>query len=126
MPEIRAVEVEPASVACAQTNLRRCGAPQAKIVAADAEKELPALLSSMPEDTLLVVDPPRAGLSGALIRTINRSALREIVYISCHPATWSRDADRLGMASWKLESLRMINMFPRTGHFELFSRFRRG
>ncbi len=126
VPEIRAVEVEPASVACAQTNLRRCGAPQAKIVAADAEKELPALLSSMPEDTLLVVDPPRAGLSGALIRTINRSALREIVYISCHPATWSRDADRLGMASWKLESLRMINMFPRTGHFELFSRFRRG
>ena len=46
---------------------------------------------------------------------------KRIVYISCNPATWARDARRLAKGGFTLNKLRLVNMFPRTEHFELFS-----
>ena len=121
-----AVELDAAAADCARTNLRRCGAAAPEVIAAEAEKELPRVLEHLPEDTLTVVDPPRTGLHGRAVAALNAGPLRELIYISCHPATWSRDAGRLAAGGWRLQSVRLVNLFPRTGHFELFSRFSRG
>ncbi len=68
-----------------------------------------------------MVDPPRTGLSPQALRNLVESPLRFLVYISCNPATWGRDAFRLRKGGFELSRLRGVNMFPRTGHFELFS-----
>ena len=49
------------------------------------------------------------------------STLDSFIYISCNPATWARDARRLAEGGFTLNKLRLVNMFPRTEHFELFS-----
>ena len=67
---------------------------------------------------LLIVDPPRKGLSEALIHTIQTNAPERIVYISCAPDTLARDCRRLIDAGYQAGEVFPYDMFPRTGHVE--------
>jgi 23S rRNA (uracil1939-C5)-methyltransferase len=66
----------------------------------------------------VIVDPPRTGLSADALAGIVRLRARQIVYVSCDPATLSRDARRLLDAGYSLESLRAFDLFPNTAHVE--------
>ena len=68
---------------------------------------------------VVLVDPPRAGLSAEVIRGIARVASRGIVYISCDPATFARDAGRLAAAGWRLDEVRLFDLYPQTAHAEV-------
>ena len=102
--------------ACARDN----GIDNVQFLCADAADKL-LYLSKKRSIDVLVVDPPRTGLSPQALRNLVESPLRFLVYISCNPATWGRDAFRLRKGGFELSRLRGVNMFPRTGHFELFS-----
>jgi 23S rRNA (uracil1939-C5)-methyltransferase len=67
---------------------------------------------------LLVLDPPRGGLSGGVVREILRAAPGLVLYVSCNPATFARDAGALGRR-YALRSLRVVDMFPQTCHMEV-------
>ena len=67
---------------------------------------------------VLVVDPPRAGLSQKVVRRIIEAAPRRIVYVSCNPTTLTPNAAQLGEAGWALRSVRPVDMFPQTPHIE--------
>lgn len=125
VPKILGTELDKAAAEAARLNLRRCGAHDFAVAAAEAGHDLPELLSALPPGSPVLVDPPRTGLPAGVVRALNNSRTPELFYISCHPATWSRDAGRLTAAGWVLCELRMVNMFPRTAHFELYSRFQR-
>ena len=113
------VESDEAAAEAARYNFRRFGIESPEVIAGDAG----SALRSIPIDaeTLLTVDPPRTGMTAGTLRAIVRSGLRRLIGISCHPATWSRDAARLKQGGFELRALRMINMFPHTAHFEIFS-----
>ena len=64
-----------------------------------------------------VVDPPRAGLSKALVRQLLELAPGKIVYVSCNPETLARDVAALG-EGYSLARVRCVDMFPRTEHVE--------
>ncbi len=74
---------------------------------------------------LIVLDPPRPGCETAVINQIQRLAPLQILYISCNPTTFARDAERLlETGLYNLEHVRGLDMFPQTEHVELIASFR--
>ena len=67
---------------------------------------------------LVVVDPPRTGLGTEVTELLGRLAAAQIVYVSCDPATLSRDLHSLLQSGYQLQSLTMVDLFPQTYHME--------
>ncbi len=74
---------------------------------------------------VVILDPPRGGLSPALIDALGKSALRSIRYVCCDPPALFRDAARLSRHGLVLESLELLDLFPNTHHFETVAVFTR-
>lgn len=72
----------------------------------------------------LILDPPRDGVDKKVIKEIIRIKPKKIIYISCDPMTFSRDADML-KDYYKMRDLNIIDMFAHTYHIELVSYFER-
>ena len=72
----------------------------------------------------VVLDPPRAG-ARAQVAEIARSTLSRVVYVSCNPSSWARDAAVLGEAGFRLTRLRPVGQFRWSTHVELVSLFER-
>jgi len=88
-------------------------APGARFIAGQVEDVLPGLL---PAD-LLVLNPPRTGVTGDALAAIEASPPTRIIYVSCDPATLARDLRRLS-GTYSLASLRCFDLFPQTAHVE--------
>jgi 23S rRNA (uracil1939-C5)-methyltransferase len=74
---------------------------------------------------VLVVDPPRSGLGDALPETLSTLGANRIVYVSCDPATFARDAERIVEHGFELESATPVDLFPQTFHTEVVGVFSR-
>jgi 23S rRNA (uracil1939-C5)-methyltransferase len=66
----------------------------------------------------VLLDPPRAGADADAVRAIIALAPRHISYVSCDPATLSRDLRAFNEAGYRLASVRAFDMFPQTHHVE--------
>ena len=80
-------------------------------------------LDSTPD--VVVVDPPRAGLSRDVVRLLAEMQPRRIVYVSCEPSTLARDACQIVGSDWQLLKTDVVDMFPHTQHIETVSVFER-
>jgi 23S rRNA (uracil1939-C5)-methyltransferase len=69
-------------------------------------------------DSVVILDPPRAGCDKALIDKLIEIKPKKIIYLSCNPITQVRDVELLINAGAKLESLEGFNFFPKTPHIE--------
>lgn len=69
-------------------------------------------------DSVVIVDPPRAGCDKKLIEKLIEVKPKKIIYLSCNPITQVRDVELLVEAGAKLESLEGFNFFPKTPHIE--------
>ncbi len=76
------------------------------------------LALAKPEETALVVDPPREGLSPKALEAIIRHPPAALFYISCGPDTLARDLKLLLANGYRPIYARLIDFFPRTPHFE--------
>lgn len=81
----------------------------------DVAKVLPSLRN---QPSLIVVDPPRAGLTEKLIKQINNFGADQIIYVSCNPSTLARDCNWLKDYGYKLQAVQPVDMFPHTYHIE--------
>ena len=72
----------------------------------------------------VLLDPPRAG-ARAQIAEIAASTLTRVVYVSCNPSSWARDAAVLAEAGFRLSKLRPVGQFRWSTHVELVSLFER-
>lgn len=72
-----------------------------------------------------VVDPPRAGLSDALRRTLAAGGPPILAYVSCDSATLARDAGSLTAAGYRVESLTLYDFYPQTAHIETLAILRK-
>ncbi len=111
------VEVIPSAVENARENARRNQIENASFFTADASDFLSLLREREIVPDAIVVDPPRKGLSAEAIQGLRTLAPRQILYISCDPATQARDAARLADL-YTLGPIRPYDMFPRTAHVE--------
>ncbi len=83
-----------------------------------AEDVLPTL-PDKPE--LLLVDPPRSGLSKSVIQAILAISPEMIIYVSCDPATLARDISFLIQDQYRLMEIKPFDLFPQTYHIESIS-----
>jgi 23S rRNA (uracil1939-C5)-methyltransferase len=67
---------------------------------------------------LVVVDPPRSGLGDKVIPALIGLQPPRITYVSCDPATLSRDLGRLIQSGYQIEQAHLIDLFPQTYHVE--------
>jgi len=67
---------------------------------------------------LVVVDPPRSGLGGSVVQSLVGLGAHRITYISCDPATASRDLAGLLSAGYRIEQVHLVDLFPQTYHLE--------
>ncbi len=119
---VTAVESSPSAVADARFNARSSGVGL-RVASSPVESWTPEAGEGPPD--LVVVDPPRAGLSQAALDRAVALAAPRILYVSCEPATLARDAGRFARAGYRLARVRGFDMFPHTAHVEMLVEFRR-
>lgn len=123
--EVVGVEGEAGLVARARENAARNGLGNAVFHAvnlADPGFDFPGAETAF--DAILI-DPPRAGAL-EVVQRIGRWRAREIVYVSCNPATLARDAAELvHRQGYRLTHAGVMDMFPHTTHVECIARFAR-
>ncbi len=124
--EVWGIELIEQAVADAIAAARRNEIANAHFFAGDARLALPELLARAGRPDVLVVDPPRAGLSQKVVRRIIEAGPRRIVYISCNPTTLAPNAAQLVEAGWALRKVRPVDMFPQTHHVECVALLERG
>jgi 23S rRNA (uracil1939-C5)-methyltransferase len=69
---------------------------------------------------VIILDPPRLGLTSEVVRKLLENPSDSIVYISCNPSTLARDLKKL-RDKYDLQSVRQIDFFPQTYHIESIS-----
>lgn len=119
------IEAVPAAVADAKENARLNGINNARFLegditrvireAAEGRRTLPAETSS---PDVVIVDPPRAGLSKKAVSRIGELRASRLVYVSCNPATLAPNVAHLQDYEYRLERVTPVDMFPHTPHVE--------
>jgi len=118
------IEENPAAVADAVKNASLNGIGNIKFLTGTAEEISDN--SALPEEAdLVILDPPRKGLSEKVTRWLKtmRTKITKIVYISCDIGTFSRDAKHMRSGGYKLTRLVPVDMFPQTYHIEVVGEF---
>jgi 23S rRNA (uracil1939-C5)-methyltransferase len=117
--EVWGLEIVEEAIADAIANARRNDlAAKTRFFAGDVRLALRELSERAGRPDVLVVDPPRAGLSAKIVRRIIETAPKRIVYVSCNPTTLAPNAAQLVEAGWTLRRVRPVDMFPQTPHIE--------
>ncbi len=114
--EIVAVEINRNAVKRGEADRDRLGV-QNLVFKQDDARVLP---KHLPAD-LVVVDPPRAGLSAEVLQSLIEGQPAQILYIACDPATWARDVGKLVQAGYQLRFARPYDFYPFTHHVEVLS-----
>lgn len=108
----------------AAANAARNGITNAHFFAADLEKDSSeAPWANRPYDAILL-DPPRSG-AAAIIPKIVHTTPSRMVYVSCNPTTFARDAVTLRDLGYPLTKVCVADMFPHTEHVETIGLFER-
>jgi 23S rRNA (uracil1939-C5)-methyltransferase len=116
--ELFGLEIVEEAVADAISNARLNQISGAHFFAGDVRTSLRELVERAGRPDVLVVDPPRSGLSQKVVRRIIEAAPRRIVYVSCNPTTLAPNAAQLVEAGYALRRVRPVDMFPQTPHIE--------
>jgi 23S rRNA (uracil1939-C5)-methyltransferase len=116
--EVWGLEIVEDAIADAIHNARANEVANARFFAGDVRLALRDLVEETGRPDVLVVDPPRAGLSAKIVRRIAEAAPKRIVYVSCNPTTLAPNAAQLVEAGWSLRRVRPVDMFPQTPHIE--------
>src|SRR3954466_6479404 len=116
--ELWGLEIVEDAVADAIENARRNEIDGARFFAGDVRLALGELVERAGRPDVLVVDPPRAGLSAKIVRRIIEAGPKRVVYVSCNPTTLAPNAAQLVEAGWALRRVRPVDMFPQTPHIE--------
>lgn len=112
------VEVVPQAIENAKENARLNSIDNAEFICADAEKAAEILFENGEKVDVVIVDPPRKGLTPQLIDTVVNMSPDRVVYVSCDTATQARDCKIFSSLGYEVKNLSAVDMFPGTTHVE--------
>jgi 23S rRNA (uracil1939-C5)-methyltransferase len=124
--EVWGLEIVEEAIADAERNARRNKIENAHFMAANARTGVRPLVEKVGKPDVVIVDPPRAGLSQKIVRRVLECEAKKIVYVSCNPTTLAPNATQLVEAGYKLTRVRPVDMFPQTPHIECVALFEKG
>ncbi len=116
--EVWGIESVPEAVADAEHNAEANGIANARFVSADARLGIRPLIEEAGRPDVVVVDPPRAGLSSKVVRRVLECQAKRIVYVSCNATTLAPNAAQMVEAGYTLRRVKPVDMFPQTPHVE--------
>ena len=120
--EVRAVESLAESVRNAERKAALNAAGNVFFICAEVRRALTAMARDRRPPTVVIVNPPRAGLNAAVIRGIQRLRPRRLVYVSCNPTTLARDLKQMCEREYVVDRIQPVDMFPHTWHIECVAR----
>lgn len=117
--EVWGLELVEEAIADAIANARANEIDNAHFFAGDVRLALRELVARAGRPDVLIVDPPRAGLSQKVVRRMIEAGPSRIVYVSCNPTTLAPNAAQLvADGGYRLQRVRPVDMFPQTPHIE--------
>lgn len=123
--QIWGVEIVEDAITDAKANARANDVGNAEFYAGDVRTSVRPLLERAGKPDVVVVDPPRAGLSKKIVRRLIECEAARIVYVSCNPTTLAPNAAQLVEAGYRLTRVKPVDMFPQTPHIECVALFER-
>ncbi|MEW5993408.1 MAG: 23S rRNA (uracil(1939)-C(5))-methyltransferase RlmD [Candidatus Zixiibacteriota bacterium] len=117
------VEVVPDAVTAAQENAAVNRARNITFHLSTVRDFLKRRSSSDPSFDIVIVDPPRVGLHPKALARVIALRPKKLLYISCNPSTFARDAGELTANGYHLPQVKPVDMFPHTTHIELVGVF---
>ena len=119
--EVYGVEVIPEAVENSQKNAELNGISNAHYVCDTAENAMKNWLKEGIQPTVILVDPPRKGLTESFIKASAQTGADRIAYISCNVATMARDIKLYQELGYELKKVQPVDLFPQTHHVEAVS-----
>lgn len=119
--EVVAVEISKEAERRGEADRRRLGIEHVRFHRGDAKEA-----RNLGRFDLVVLDPPRTGLSPEVRAYLLKSRPKEVLYVACDPATWARDVGELVGGGYQLAFARPYDFFPFTHHVEVLSLLRLG
>lgn len=116
--KLAGIEIVETSIESAKRNAKDNGIENTYFLASDARKGIDQVLESFGNPELLLLDPPRSGAGGKVMRRIGRAKPERIVYVSCNPDTFATDIKELEPFGYSLEVVQPVDLFPHTVHVE--------
>lgn len=110
--DVVAVEENLFAIETGKRNLKLNNISRCRFIRASAEA-----FYSKDHFDVIILDPPRSGLTKKAMNNVLSLLPERIVYISCNPTTFARDLKAL-KDKYDIESVRMIDLFPQTYHIE--------
>jgi 23S rRNA (uracil1939-C5)-methyltransferase len=118
--EVIAIESEGLAVRQAQENATANRTWQLRLVEGQADA---TIRGAKLRPGVVVLDPPRAGCGAKTIEQIANLKPERIVYVSCNPSTFAREAGLLSTLNYDLQRLTLVDQFPNTYHLETVGLF---
>jgi 23S rRNA (uracil1939-C5)-methyltransferase/tRNA (uracil-5-)-methyltransferase len=115
--QVVGIELSETSADWARRNAKTNGIENASFIASSAEA-LFADITFPPEQTSVLIDPPRKGCSVDFLNQLFTFGPSRVVYVSCNPATQMRDLKSFLEKGYKIESIQPFDLFPQTRHLE--------
>lgn len=112
------IEIVESAIEDAKVNANLNGIVDAEFFAGDTRLVLPELIGAVGNPDVIVVDPPRAGLSQKVVRRVMEAAPKRIVYVSCNPDTLAPNVKQMAESGYAVKRVRPVDMFPHTPHIE--------
>lgn len=119
--EVYGVEVIETAVEDAKKNAERNGITNANYVADSAENAMAKWSKDGIRPDVIIVDPPRKGLTESFIKASVAMQPEKITYVSCNPATMARDIKLYQELGYELKKVQPVDLFPQTHHVEAVS-----
>ncbi|MBQ4116396.1 MAG: 23S rRNA (uracil(1939)-C(5))-methyltransferase RlmD [Clostridia bacterium] len=120
--KLTGVEIVPEAIENAKINAKINNIENAEFICADSTDTQNNVLK---ESDVVILDPPRKGITEELANKIAESGVENIVYVSCSPDTLARDIKWFKELGYTCEEVTPFDMFPRTGHVESVVRLTR-
>lgn len=116
--ELAGIEIVETSIQSAKRNAADNGITNTYFLAKDARHGIDQILMEFGKPDLLLVDPPRSGAGGKVMRRIGRSKPNRIIYVSCNPVSFATDIKELETFGYMLKEVQPVDLFPHTPHVE--------
>ena len=112
------VEENARAVNVAKENARRSGYHNTRFFAGDAAEKVAEMTLNLPPVDMVVLNPPRKGLSPEAFSAVVQVNAPKLMYVSCSPQTLARDLDRFSQAGYAVGRIQSFDMFPQTDQVE--------
>ncbi|MHA6261156.1 23S rRNA (uracil(1939)-C(5))-methyltransferase RlmD [Sporosarcina sp. CAU 1771] len=116
--ELAGIEIVETSIESAKRNALDNDLHNTTFLAKDARIGLAEIHKDFGFADILLIDPPRCGAGGKVMRRIGRSQPKRIVYVSCKPDTFAKDIAELEQFGYSLQKVQPVDLFPQTVHVE--------